>query len=540
MEKWWKRKVIYQIYPRSFCDSNGDGIGDIRGIISKLDYLKDLGVGALWLSPVYKSPNDDYGYDISDYKSINPEFGTLEDMDELIAQAKARDIRIIMDLVINHTSDEHGWFIKSRNREPGYEDYYIWRDGKGRKADGTFKRAPNNWSSFFTGSAWAFDETRGQYYLHLFSQKQPDLNYNNPAVYNEIKSVLEFWLERGVSGFRCDVINVIYKTSLANGKRHIALTGKEHYLSQEGCHKILNRLNEEVLSKYDAYTVGETVMVGLEEAKKLTAEERKELDTVFSFAHMETDQINNQWFKTKFKPDKFYNVLSKWQRELPWNTVYLENHDQPRSVSRFGDDKNYRMRSSAALMGLTLTLRGTPFIFEGQEIGMTNMPFTSLNQIKDISTHNVYAIAKKLHFPKKIIWKLVLASTRDNARTPMQWNDKKGAGFTTGEPWLMINPNYRIINVEKDLKSPGSVIVFTKKLIAFRDAHPDFVDAPFERIPSAKGVFCYRRGGFTVVVNLTAKKSKFRVPNGTIVLSNFARSAPGAVEPYEFTIVADK
>ena len=333
---WWKRKIIYQIYPMSFCDSNGDGIGDLPGIISR------LGVGALWLSPVYPSPNKDNGYDISDYCEIHPNYGTLADMDRLIAEAKKRDIRIIMDLVINHTSDRHEWFQKSRRREEPYTDFYIWRKGeKGKK--------PTNWGSFFGEDCWEYDEVRGEYYLHLFAKEQPDLNYHNEKVIAAIEDVMRFWLDRGVAGFRCDVINIIYKEAIKNGRWRPALTGCEYYLSTPGCHRVLHRLNRDVLSRYDAFTVGETVFVTPKMADDLVNPQLEELCTVFSFEHMETDCFKIKWFLRKFKPDRFFACLTKWQNALPWNTVYFENHDQPRSVSRYGNDAEYHDQSAKAL-----------------------------------------------------------------------------------------------------------------------------------------------------------------------------------------------
>jgi oligo-1,6-glucosidase len=333
MDTWWKERVVYQIYPRSFQDSNGDGIGDIPGIISRLDELRNLGIGIIWLSPVYRSPDADNGYDISDYRDIDPKFGTMADMDRLFAEANKRDIRIIMDLVINHTSDEHEWFRKSREKDSPYRDYYIWRPGK---PDGS---PPNNWTGFFMGSAWEFDGKSGEYYLHLFDKKQPDLNYHNPRVIEEVKDIMRFWLDRGAAGFRCDVINVIYKASLIDGKRSIAIRGMEHYKSQEGNHAILRELKRDVLDHYDCFTVGETVMVDLEEAKLLCDPERRELDMVFYFDHLEADRRVARYIPKRFKAKNLLKVLTKWQQGLNWNALYLENHDQPRSVSRFGDEE---------------------------------------------------------------------------------------------------------------------------------------------------------------------------------------------------------
>ncbi|MCQ2612742.1 MAG: alpha-glucosidase [Treponemataceae bacterium] len=490
---WWKERTVYQIYPRSFCDSNADGIGDIPGIISKLDYLADLGIGIIWLSPVYCSPNDDNGYDISNYRDINPEFGTLADMDRLISEAHSRDIRIIMDLVVNHTSDEHEWFKKSRqSKDSGnpYRDYYIWRPPvirNGRKCP------PNNWTSFFTGSAWQYDEQTGEYYLHLFSRKQPDLNWANPKIREEVEDILRFWLDRGIDGFRCDVINVIGKHSLANGRKRIALTGLEHYLSTEECHQHLKKLNEDVFSKYDCYTVGETVCVNTEMASALQGENRGELNTVFSFEHMETDTVSNKWFRFAFKSGKFVDCLCKWQKELSWNANYFENHDQPRSVSHFGDDGTYHDQSAKMLASLLFTLKGTPYVYEGQELGMTNFDFSSLGQIMDIESHNIDGIARKLHFPQKLRWKMIKKTSRDNARTPMQWNREKNAGFSEGKPWLGINGNYERINAEDQCLSNSSVRSYYQKLIQLRKKEPVFVYGDFSRIHKSGQIHVFER-----------------------------------------------
>lgn len=533
----WREKVIYQIYPRSFSDSNGDGIGDIRGIIDKLDYIKSLGVGAIWLSPVYKSPNADNGYDISDYKDINPEFGTLDDMQELIDKAREKDIDIVMDLVINHTSSEHEWFKKSVKREGKYADYYIWRKGKGKNG----KKPPNNWSSFFTGSAWKFNDERGEYYLHMFDYRQPDLNWHNKDVMDEIKDILRFWLERGVAGFRCDVINILYKTSLANGKRHLALTGKEHYLTQDGCHKILHELRTQVLDKYNAYTVGETTMVDIADSALLTDTSRAELDMVFSFEHMETDTINNPWFKTKFKPEKLIRSLDKWQTKLKWNTLYFENHDQPRAVTRFG---NNSPDAAKALIGLLLTLRGTPFIYEGQEIGMENFDITSMDQIDDCSSRMVYSLMKKFHFPKKLRWNIIKASSRDNARTPMQWSVEPNAGFTTAaKPWLKVNENYNRINVAAEQENPHGVLNFTRKAITIRNQTECLVYGSYTRLKSKSGVFAFEREfngeKYAAIANLNKRAAKCpSISNGRILLSNFEiDSLPERLKPYEFILL---
>ena len=526
--KTWQSGIVYQIYPRSFQDSNDDGIGDLQGIISRLSYIKELGADMIWLSPVYRSPNDDNGYDISDYLDINPEFGTMDDMDLLIVKAKELGLKIIMDLVINHTSDEHPWFVRSKAKDPLYRDYYIWQD------------KPNNWTSFFGGKAWSKYED--SYYLHLFSPKQPDLNWKNPKVMEEIQKIMHFWLKKGIYGFRCDVINIIYKTSLNNGKKHLVLTGKEHYHSQEGCHNILKTLREEVLSKYDCFTVGETVMVTTKQANDLILPERKELDMVFGFEHMETDQINNKWFRTKFKPNKWMKVISKWQKEVHWNANYMENHDQQRSVSRFGNDKVYHEQSAKMLGLINLTLKGTPYIYQGQEIGMTNVEFKDMSEFKDVETHRIDALAKRLGFPKKLRWKMMMRSSRDHARTPMQW-DHTG-GFTKGSPWIRYSHNFSIINVEDELKKPSSILSFYKQLIAFRKNNEVLINGSFEPLHMGKSLFIYERReknqSYVVVANMGERYQKIPIKiSGKILISNLNRNdlIDGLLKPYEAFIL---
>ncbi|MBE0700411.1 MAG: alpha-glucosidase [Acholeplasmataceae bacterium] len=511
--EFWKEAVVYQIYPRSFYDSNEDGIGDINGIVEKLDYLKDLGVDILWLSPVYKSPNDDNGYDISDYKDINPEFGTMADMDKLIEEAKKRNLRIIMDLVINHTSDEHPWFISSKDPNSPYREYYHWR------------LKPNNWTSFFSGSAWT--KEAGYCYLHLFSKKQPDLNWKHEKVMEEIKSIMHFWLKKGIAGFRCDVINIIYKNSLNDGKKRLVLTGKEHYHSTEGCHEILRTLRKDVMDHYEAFTVGETVMVTVDQANDLILPNRKELDMVFGFEHMETDQINNKWFKKKFRPNKWMKVISKWQQFVHWNANYLENHDQPRSVSRFGDDQIHRVESAKMLATLNMTLRGTPYIYEGQEIGMTNGDFNTLEEYKDLETHRIYALAKKLRFPQSIRMKMIRKTSRDNARQPMQWTPE--GGFTKGVPWIKVNRNTQEINVENCLIDTNSIYHHYKTLIEIRKNHKTLILGDFKVLHQKKNIFIFQRSleleSFITVSNMSRKPQKIPMSfKGEILVSNMGRT----------------
>ena len=532
----YKHSTVYQIYPRSFCDSDGDGVGDIKGIISKLDYIASLGVDVIWLSPVYKSPNDDNGYDISDYKAIQPEFGTMEDFDLLLSEAKARGISIIMDLVINHTSDEHEWFERAKAGEEKYKDYYVIKKGKNGKL-------PNNWGNFFAECPWEpfGDPKNEEYYLHLFSKKQPDLNWYNPEVYREVADIMRFWLDKGVAGFRCDVINVIFKQSFQDGKKSLALTGKEHYLSTDGCHNILAALRRDVLNNYETMTVGETVMVDLKEAADLTLPERGELDMIFAFEHMECDQIGVKWFKTKFKPKKLMRVLTKWQEGLPWNSCYFENHDQPRSVTRFTKGGEYRTVGAKMLLGLLFSLRGTTYVYQGQEIGMTNGAFGSLDEIMDIESHNVDKMAKKLGIINPFRWKLIRTTSRDNARTPMQWNKNRHAGFTTGTPWLKVHPNYQEVNVKSDLQNDDGVIAFFKKINAYKKSSEVMKEGSFKEIHSDKWVYVFEREldgkKITAICNFKAGSVAYPIEiEGKRVLSNYDGEL-NKLRPYEFVLI---
>ncbi|MCK5732285.1 MAG: alpha-glucosidase, partial [Tenericutes bacterium] len=415
---WYKEEFIYQIYPRSFYDSNNDGIGDIKGIIKKIPYLKELGIGIVWLSPVYKSPMEDNGYDISDYLDIAEEFGTLADIKTLIKELHKAKIKLVMDLVVNHSSNEHEWFKKSIKRLGKYTDYYHWEKKK------------VNWSGFFGGEAWSYNEERKEYYLHLFAKGQPDLNWDNPDVRDEVKKIIKFWLDMGVDGFRCDVINLIAKNNKhPNGKPRLILKGREHYLNHPNLHKYLHEIYRDVLSKYDCFTVGETVFVNPEVASLLTAPNRKELSMVFQFEHMAADNYYVKWFMKKFKPINLKKPLSKWQNKLNgkgWNTLYLENHDQSRSIDRFGS-LAYHYESATMLATMLYFQQGTPFIYQGQEIGMINVSYENLNDYKDIETHNIYTTGRKLLMSHKRMMKKIKMMSRDNARTPMQWNDSKHA-----------------------------------------------------------------------------------------------------------------
>lgn len=531
--------VVYQVYPRSFQDSNGDGIGDIPGIISRLDYLRDLGVNTLWLSPVYKSPDADNGYDIADYKSIQPAFGTMEDFDKLLTEAKTRGIGIVMDLVINHTSDEHEWFQKAMAGDPKYRDYYIIRKGK----DG---KVPNNWGNFFAVCPWTQIGDTDEYYLHLFDKKQPDLNWHNPAVLEEVKDIMRFWLDKGVVGFRCDVINIIYKDTLADGKKQLALTGLEHYLSTEGCHKILQTLRREVLEPYGAFAVGETVMVDIAKARDLCDEDRGELDMLFSFEHMGCDDLGLKWFKTKLSPQKLMRTLDKWQRQLHWNAWYFENHDQPRFVSRFPDGEKHRFACSTMMAGLLMTLRGTPYMHEGQEIGMTNGDFENLDEIQDVESHTVWEMAKKLGIPKGMRWKMIRRTSRDNGRTPMQWSGEENAGFTTGSPWLKINSNYCEVNAEREMADENGILAFWKYMISLRKSEPALREGDYYPAYMKGSIYAFERvlGGKRLlsVCNFSAKE--VRLPKqlsqwDQVVASNYEDITP-ILRPFEFRLLQEE
>ena len=536
-----KNAVVYQIYPRSFRDTNGDGLGDIRGIIESLDYLAELGITHIWLSPVYKSPDDDNGYDIADYKAIQPAFGTMEDFDELVSEARARGIGIVMDLVINHTSDEHEWFRRALEGEEKYRNYYIIRRGENGKL-------PNNWGNFFAECPWAkFGDSEDEYYLHLFSKKQPDLNWHNPEVMEEVKDIMRFWLDRGVVGFRCDVINIIYKSSLKNGKRRLVLTGGEHFLSQEGCHRILAELRREVLEPYGAFAVGETVFVDTERGRDLCDAARGELDMIFYFEHMECDQVFVKWFKTSLSPKRVMKTLSKWQTALEWNACYFENHDQPRFISRFADLRTHRAEASKMIAGLLMTLRGTPFVYEGQEIGMTNGDFEDLSEVEDIESHNIYAMAKSLGIPAGIRWKMIQRTSRDNARTPMQWSAEEGAGFTAGRPWLKINRNYKEVNVARESEGGDGVLAFWRQMISLRRSDPTLAEGDFAPLYEGRRVYAFAREyegrRLISVCNMSGRETKMprRLRSlGGQIISSCAEGATDTLRPFEFRLYCEE
>lgn len=520
-KKWWKESVVYQIYPRSFKDSNGDGIGDLKGIIEKLDYLKELGIDVIWLSPIYKSPNDDNGYDISDYHDIMDEFGTLEDFDILLQEAHKKDIKIVMDLVVNHTSDEHKWFIESRkSKDNPYRDYYIWRE---KSKDGG---APNNWGSVFGGSAWEYDETTDMYYLHLFSKKQPDLNWDNPKVRNEIFDMMKWWLDKGIDGFRMDVISMISKTpEMPDGEIKTGLYGDPFPYCVHGphVHDYLKEMNQKVLSKYDIMTVGETAGVTVEEAKKYAGYDRSELNMVFHFEHMElTNGEHGKWSNKRFKLTDLKEVMDRWQKGLAgkaWNSLYLSNHDQPRAVSRFGNDsEQYREISAKMLATFLHMLQGTPYIYQGEELGMTNVRFESIEDYRDIETLNAYdELIHKKGLDKDLVMDYIHHVSRDNARTPMHWDDSTNARFTTGTPWIKVNPNYKWINAKAQINDPNSVFNYYKKLIQLRKQHEIIVYGDYELLlPDSEEIYAFiRKLGeerLLIVCNFTDKQVEFEIP----------------------------
>lgn len=521
MEKtWWKESVIYQIYPRSFNDSNGDGIGDLKGITEKLDYLKDLGIDVIWLSPVYKSPNDDNGYDISDYQDIMDEFGTMQDWEELLQEIHHRGMRLIMDLVVNHSSDEHAWFVESRkSKDNPYRDYYIWRPGK----DG---HEPNNWESAFSGSTWEYDEATNEYFLHIFSKKQPDLNWENPKLRDEVYKMMTWWLDKGIDGFRMDVINFISKvTGLPdapnpNGKKYAS--GSEFFMNGPRIHEFLHEMNENVLSKYDIITVGEMPGATVEDAKLYTGHDREELNMVFTFEHMDLDSgPNGKWDLKKLNLLDLKDNISKWQTGLNgegWNSLYLNNHDQPRMVSRFGNDKEYRVESAKMLVTFLHMLQGTPYVYQGEEIGMTNVRFDSIEDYKDIEILNMYhekVIEGNEDLSK--VMESIYVKGRDNARTPFQWDESEHAGFTTGEPWLRVNPNYKEINAKQAVNDPNSIYHYYKKIIQLRKNHPIIVYGDYELLlPDHETIFAYTRSyenqKLLVVTNFSRESAPFTLP----------------------------
>lgn len=512
---WWKEAVVYQIYPRSFMDSNGDGIGDLQGIIAKLDYLRDFGIDIIWICPMYKSPNDDNGYDISDYQDIMDEFGTMDDFDQLLGEVHKRGMKLILDLVINHTSDEHPWFIESRSsKNNSKRDYYIWRDGKN-------DAEPNNWESIFGGSAWEYDQQTGQYYMHIFSKKQPDLNWENLSVRQELYTMVNWWLNKGIDGFRIDAITHIKKEAdfpdLPNPHYLNYVPSLDGHLNREGIHAFLEEFKHETLDHYDIMTVGEANGVSVEDADLWVGEKTGKFNMIFQF---ETNGLWNKGADGGLNLAALKQTLTRWQKGLEgigWNALFLENHDLPRSVSVWGDDGIYWDKSAKALATMYFLMQGTPFIYQGQEIGMTNVRFATIEEYNDVSAKNMYQIewgnGKSHEEIMQVIWK----NGRDNSRTPMHWNDTTEAGFTLGVPWLKVNPNYKIINVEKALQNPDSIYHYYRRLIELRKSNPLVVYGTYDLILSNHDkIYAYTRTlgqeKWVVIVNLFPEKTSFQMP----------------------------
>ena len=554
MEKrWWKESVVYQIYPRSFCDSNGDGIGDLNGITGKLDYLKELGIDVIWLSPVYKSPNDDNGYDISDYQAIMDEFGTMEDFDRMLATAHEKGIKIMMDLVVNHTSDEHKWFIESRkSTDNPYRDYYIWRPAK---EDGSL---PNNWGSCFSGPAWEYDKTTDMYFLHLFSKKQPDLNWDNPAVRQDVFDMMNWWLKKGVDGFRMDVISLISKEPGLPDKEP-GINGYATFnVSANGphVHEYLQEMRQKALNNADTITVGECSGVTLEEAKKYARSDEKELNMVFQFEHMDvdSDEKAGKWTTRKMDLRNLKKILTRWQKglqDIAWNSLYWENHDQPRSVSRFGNDSDeYREISAKMLATCIHMMQGTPYVYQGEELGMTNCPFNTLDNFRDLESINAFhELTEQGKMTEEDMMAAIGYKGRDNARTPMQWDDSAYAGFSTATPWIMVNPNYTKINAKDQINREDSVFKYYKKLIKIRHESELIVYGTYDLIlDDDKDIYAYIRtlGDEKLIVycNFSENTREVELPeeftNGKVLISNYSDAKVNhkiTLRPYEAIVI---
>lgn len=556
---WWKESVIYQIYPRSFCDSNGDGIGDLPGITSKLDYIKELGVNVIWLSPVYRSPNDDNGYDISDYQAIMDEFGTMADFDKLLSEAHARGLKIVMDLVVNHTSDEHAWFVESRkSRDNAKRDFYIWREGK----DG---KEPNNWGSAFSGPAWTWDDATGMYYLHCFSPKQPDLNWDNPAVRQAVFDMMTWWCDKGIDGFRMDVISMISKQE---GLPDMPTGGAPYASCNLGCcngphvHEYLQEMRQKVLSRYDLLTVGECAGMTIDQAKQYANAQGTELNMVFQFEHVDLDggdAVTGKWSSRKMDLVALKKLLSRWQNELDgvaWNSLYFCNHDQPRIVSRLGDDSPENREISAKCIATCLhMMQGTPYVYQGEELGMTNVPFGPIENYRDLESINAYRdLSARGVMSQAELMAAIAYKSRDNARTPFQWDDSANAGFTTGTPWIMVNPNYTQINAREQLDRADSVFRYYQKLIGLRRNSPDkdlIVYGKYDLIlPDHPQLFAYTRTlegkKLLTVCNLSGEEAKLELPEelkgrkSRLLIANWpeAPAAPAdmTLEPWQAAV----
>ena len=554
MEKrWWKESVVYQIYPRSFCDSNGDGIGDLNGITGKLDYLKELGIDVIWLSPVYKSPNDDNGYDISDYQAIMDEFGTMEDFDRMLATAHEKGIKIMMDLVVNHTSDEHKWFIESRkSTDNPYRDYYIWRPAK---EDGSL---PNNWGSCFSGPAWEYDKTTDMYFLHLFSKKQPDLNWDNPAVRQDVFDMMNWWLKKGVDGFRMDVISLISKEPGLPDKEPGINGYATCNVSANGphVHEYLQEMRQKALNNADTITVGECSGVTLEEAKKYARSDEKELNMVFQFEHMDvdSDEKAGKWTTRKMELRNLKKILTRWQKglqDIAWNSLYWENHDQPRSVSRFGNDSDeYREISAKMLATCIHMMQGTPYVYQGEELGMTNCPFNTLDNFRDLESINAFhELTEQGKMTEEDMMAAIGYKGRDNARTPMQWDDSAYAGFSTANPWIMVNPNYTKINAKDQVNREDSVFKYYQKLIKLRHESELIVYGTYDLIlDDDKDIYAYIRtlGDEKLIVycNFSENTREVELPeefvNKKVLISNYSDAKANqkiTLRPYEAIVI---
>ena len=533
-KQWYKEMAVYQIWPRSFCDGNGDGIGDLWGVLSKLDYIKSLNVDAIWFSPLYPSPNADFGYDISDYMDIHPDYGNLEVFRQVRDEAHKRELRVFMDLVVNHSSDEHRWFKESRkSRDNPYHDYYFWRPGR---VVGKKRLPPNNWTSIFEGGAWEYDRNLDEYYLHLFAKKQPDLNMDNPKVRREVKEIMRFWLDMGVDGFREDVITYISKApGLPDAYPKLpAANGMKYYSNRPRVHDYLKEFKRDVLDYYDCFTVGESPMTTPEIALRYISEgPDKVLDEMIGFSHMEADCFLTDMVQRPFNLVKMKRAFTQWQTKLEgkaWNALYIENHDHPRIISRYGSER-YHRESGKMLAAMYILQRGTPFVYQGQEIGMLNLCLPSVNMYQDVMTKNNARIASRF-LPRKKVLELVQKSSRDSARTPMQWTGGRNAGFSTGVPWFFVNDNYKQINVEEQEKDEDSLLNFYRKLLKFRKEHPIAIYGTYrELMPESRKLYVYERSyqgkRLLVICSFTAEQVRFEAPEGTelsegtAVLSNY-------------------
>lgn len=547
--EWWKKSVVYQIYIKSFQDSNNDGIGDLQGIISRLDYLKKLGVDVLWLTPIYKSPNDDNGYDISDYYQIQPEFGTMDDFEELLEKAHQRQIKIILDVVFNHTSDEHHWFKESQSsKENRYRDYYIWKEPK--EGD-----VPSNWTSCFQGSAWEFDENTKEYYLHLFSKKQPDLNWQNPKVRQECYDIMNYWVDKGVDGFRLDVINVISKDE---SQYYVDSLVKGHKVCANGphVHEYIQEMNQKVFSRKELLTVGETPAVTIEDGKKYAPLDNSELSMIFQFELMDVDGAEtNKWSDQRFVLKDLKQIMSRWQEGMyqkAWNSLFWNNHDQPRCVSRFGDTSTaFYHEKSAKILAICLhMMQGTPYIYQGEELGMTNVPFKSLSDYRDIETYNSYK--QLVEIEKKVthedMLRYMLKSSRDHARTPMQWNKGKNAGFSNQTPWIMVNPNYLTINAEDEINNSNSIFYTYQKLIQLRKTYEIITLGKYELImKDNENIYAYKRlykdEEMIVYCNFSNQEVVYDssiLNDEKILIQNYEKHQKGTLKPYESIVFYQK